>query len=57
MADKKYYGWKDGDKYYVSRMPPDAPRRPANVYDSMRDAMTEVGRRGGTIEWADGVSE
>jgi hypothetical protein len=50
---KKAFGWKDGDKFYVSLYPKPIgeKKRPANSYDSQTDAIREAEQRGMSVEW------
>src|ERR1700752_3111912 len=49
---KKAYGWKDGDKFYLSLLPREAGAA-ANIYASPSDALRDAHPRGLAIEWDD----
>ena len=51
---KKAYGWKDGEKFYLSLFPKpkDGEKvRPSTPYDTQSEAVAEVERRGMIVEW------
>jgi hypothetical protein len=49
-GQRKAYGWKDGDKYYLSLMPKDSLGA-RNAYDNPTDALRDSHMRGIVIEW------
>lgn len=52
MIRQQFYGWHDPKRgYLVSRYPPDAPVRPAAIYQTVSDAMTMVERKRAKILW------
>lgn len=61
VKSDKAYGWFEGGKYRVSKLPPGATHSPttghraANVYDDMAAALADAAARGIQIEWADGT--
>ena len=49
---RDFYGWHDSIKgFLVSRLPPDAPVRPAEVYESAGEVMVMIERRKARIYW------
>ena len=49
-APTAFYGWRDGDKYYLSIEPRGQAR---NEYDNPLDAVKEASRRHRSIIWED----
>ena len=47
---KKAYGWKDGDKFFLSLLPKTS-KAAANSYASPGDALRDASQRGLQIEW------
>ena len=49
---REFYGWHDPIKgYLVSRLPPDAPVRPEQAYETANEVMEMIERRRARIYW------
>jgi len=49
---KNYFGWKDGNSYFVS-LSPRSDNEPANQYASAQDALKDASSRHLPIVWED----
>lgn len=48
---RQYYGWLEDERFFLSRLPPDAPVRPSTTLDSVDDVKALLQRRGVEIFW------
>ena len=51
MIHRRYYGWFDGTKYRLSRLPPDAPIRPSVSFDTRKEMDAWLERKRGILVW------